>query len=195
MFEFFTAVFKVFENPSKKTLAAFFGLLILFSIGWFMWERWTASNRLTKLERASTILEHVSKVNPAETNQVVILSGQIIKELAGILGKEQAPAPKHSFILRLLLGFSPWFVLSLCFAPGVIRKGKSEAGAVLGAWCVGGIIAFIGAFLPEGQWPWQYLLIYPGLSFLIFTVLMIVIAVIASKKQKPEGKEGQEANR
>ena len=189
MFEFFTHLLKAFQNTSKQNIVALFGFLLVMSVGGFLWERWTASFRLTKLERASGILEHISRVNGIDTNRVVVLSEQIIKQLADIIRVGEPPSKKHNFILRLALGFCPWFLLGLLFIPTVFRKGKAEAGAVFGAWAVGFIFAFVCAFLPEGQWPWRYLLIYPSISFLAFMGLVVVVAVSASTKQRTDGKK------
>ena len=109
--------------------------------------------------------------------------------MGDIIRVGEAPSKKHNFILRLALGFCPWFLLGLLFTPTLFRKGKTEAGAVFGAWAVGFMFAFVCAFLPEGQWPWRYFLIYPSISFLAFMGLVVVIAVSASKKQSADGKE------
>jgi hypothetical protein len=190
MFEFFTHLLNAFQNASKRNIVALFAFLFVICIGCFFWERWTASFRLTRLERASGILEHVSHVPGADTNQVIILSGRIVRQLADIIGLEEAPSKKHSFALRLILGFCPWFLLGLLFVPTALRKGKREASAIFGAWAVGIIFAVICAFLPEGQWPWRYLLVYPSISFVVFMGLMVVIALTASTKQKTTVKEG-----
>ena len=183
MFEFFTHLLKAFQNASKRQVAALIAFLIVLFIGVVCWERWTAGFRLTKLERASSILEHISRINGVDTNQVVTLLTNITDQLADILVK-QAASVGHSFLVRLGLGFSPWFVLSLLFVPSVLRKGKKEASAVFGVWAIGTISAFICAFLPEGQWPWRHVLIYPGSSFLLFMIFVIVVAVGASSATK-----------
>jgi hypothetical protein len=183
MFQFFSDLLKAFQNATGGHKILLVLLLCAGCAGVVCWERWTAGFRLGKLERSARILEQVSHLDGVDTNQVRILSRHITTQLEDILGLQQVTVPVHSYAVRFGMGFVPWFVLSLMFLPSVVRKGRSEVSAVIGAWAFGAIVAAICAFFPEGQWPWRYVLKYP-IAVLVLAFMCGMVAAIGSATRR-----------
>jgi len=84
--------------------------------------------------------------------------------------------------LKLFISLSyPWFILSLFFIPGTLKKDKSSSSVLLGVIVFGCFIGFIGIFIPVlfskifryGLLPWMF--------FFLFIIVILVIQAIKKK--------------
>ncbi len=182
MFEFFNNILKAWRESSSGQR---FGLVIFLTIivvGVGLYEKHTATFRLTKLERAAQIINYISLSASADTNAVADISHSIIFQLKEIVSPSSSISPSHSLFTRFRYGLVFWIMMSLLFILSAIRKGEGEIKAAYGSLAYGAIIAAIAMFLPEGFWPWLHVFIYPILSLVILLLFLALIGYANDKK-------------
>jgi len=160
MIDFLTQIIRTLQNASKKQIGELLLILTLIAIGVALYERWTASFRLSKLQRAASVVESLAKAHNISTDRLNIVSTAIIAQLQEVICPDHIAGKRQAKGLRFLVGLTPWIALSLFFLPGIIRKGD-EMHAIWGAWAFGVITSFCTMFFPEVYWPWFHLLVYP----------------------------------
>lgn len=104
MFEFFTQLLTAFQKATRKQIIGLLTFLAVLGLAFILWERWTANFRLTKLERATAVLEHLSQLPGSDTNTIQRLSNHVVMQVTEILDLP-SPSKKHSYLSRVLLGF------------------------------------------------------------------------------------------
>ncbi len=178
MFEFFTQLLATFQQASRRQLFALFTFLAILVLVAGLWERWTAGFRLTKLERATAILEHVSQIPGTDTDAVQRLADHVTGQVAAILAIPGPSAVSHTYLTRVGVSFLVWFGLSLFMLPSVLRKSKSKGATLLGVLILNLLPALLSGLFPEGNWPWRHVVLYP-LVVLVITFFIGLVAAIA----------------
>jgi len=185
IFQFLSDLLKALLNSSGWQKLILVILLAVACVGLVGWERWTAGFRLTKLERSVRIIEQVSHIQGVDTNQVLTLSHHIMKQLAEVLRPDgESIAPMHPYSRRLVMGIIPWLLMSILLIPSALRKAESVWSLFIGVFVIGGIVAAGLANLPEGQWPWRYVLWYPIAVFLISFFCGLIAAILSGAKSR-----------
>ena len=182
MFEFFNNVLKAWRDssPGQRSGLVIFLLLVVVGVG--IYEKQTATFRLTKLERAAQIIHSMPATSPADTNAIAEISHSIISQLKDIVSPSSAMAIRHSLFSRFRYGLMFWIVIGLLFIPSAIRKGREEIKAAYGAWAFGTIVSAIAMFLPDILWPWFHIVVYPILSLVILVGFLAVVGSAIGKK-------------
>lgn len=188
MADFFTELLKILGTPTRARL---FGLLFLMgfcTLALLSYERYTATFRLSRLEKQTELLTRIRELQMQGTNSAPELEKarralidqaiQVIEEKPITL--EFVPS-KLSFSMDSLKKFFAgalfWLVIAACHIPKIKSKeGKDTFSGVLVCAIISG---FAGLFVPPIWWPWFHVLIFPWLFLAILTIAMIPFIIIS----------------
>ena len=170
------------------------GLLIVFAVvGLLVFERYTNSFRLNRLQKAADVLAVLNEIEADTLDSspaVERLHNEIAAELAEALRTDppslalptiSGAAPRHAAWLKLLFGAMPWLLLALVSLPSALRGSEAGLGGVIAFLFVGGFFGVLGLLIPAWFWPWLNLVVYP----LVHPLLLVALLVIVGMKQTP----------
>jgi hypothetical protein len=149
-------------------IATSFTLLIVF-------ERTTATWRLSRLERSATLLEHLAQVRrdaSADSGETTRLADSLLQQLRAVIQEPPVSATMSPSLLRALVAALPWWLFAIAFAPGVKRGSSSDLAGLLGAVICGVLFGWLGLLLPDGLSPAVYYVVYPIGHFLAVVLLV-----------------------
>ncbi|MDQ8207381.1 hypothetical protein QEH52_07670 [Coraliomargarita sp. SDUM461003] len=162
----------------KKALAGML-FIMLFIGGLFVFEAYTGTWRLARLEKATLILHQLQEIEAgASLSEELQLSYvSTVDQLRRLLVAEEAAAPappinlqdssQPTSLAKFLAGGGVWFFGIIPFLFLVFKKKK---GAWPGIIAMAGTGAFFGAInmlIPNLFEPWVNLLVIPGLMFFV----------------------------
>ena len=182
MFEFLSSILKLWQGSSNKQRFGLVFFVIVIFLGVVLFEKWTAGFRLSRLEHSASILQIVAQVPEVNTNEVSAIAHSITTQLSDIVGCSQKETNGHSLFVRYLFSLIPWFFLGAILFVSALRKDRSEISAAYGIWGFGIIFSILAMFLPEGNWPWPHIAIYPLLFLIVFIGFTMIIASSHGKK-------------
>ncbi len=164
-------------------------VLVVLLCAFAMYESYTASFRLGRVDRAARILNNLVALEDNEGIKTDEALSEIHAKLVNRLGQltdfSKPDSTVVSRLLRALTAFLPWFLLILAFGR---RRGRGDksAGSALGGTIVLAIPFVVGGvLLPQMHLGLINYIVYPWGSFLCFAV----IALIASKATKRRRQE------
>jgi hypothetical protein len=161
-------------NLSGRRLFYFFVIFLTIILGLYIYEWYTASLYLTRLEKITNILSKIQSIDAnIEPGQYALkeISGDISKQLKDNIRVRELITPSLG-IKKVFMAFLPWLIFSLIFIPSIKRKETNALLGVFGVLFFGIIAIIIGICLPQiGAW-FNYI-IYPwGLFIAIVFSLM-----------------------
>jgi len=179
--ELLKELLSMLQTASRKQLLLCLGILVLIGIAAGLWEHWTAGFRLTKLERAAGILEHIATVPGNDATNAKRIADHITHQVAAILDVPSASLPQHSYLQRVAIGGAGWFGLNMLIALTTFRRNERKASTFLGMTFASLLPALVAGLFPDGSWPWRHLLWYPvGTTVGIFFLALVAAIIIPS---------------
>jgi len=185
MKEIYEAVIKAFfaEFTWRRLFAGF----VLLAVILLVYERYTCSFRLSRLQKATELLLRLQEVQSSKTNSTpdmqrawTALASQAAKAI-------EAEPPSFEFIpakltfstdslRKFLAGGCLYFVFALFQLPKVQQKaGRDALGTtVMLAVAAGGVATQV----PTVWWPWFHVLIYPLLFIAVVGVILLPVALV-----------------
>ena len=198
MYESIPQLVKAFQIDSWKQVRGLILSLAIIALGVTIYERWTATFRLSRLDKAASILDKVVNVGCVDSNQAVSVSNEIITQLRTVISNEKKTHPTHTYISKFIVGLVPWFLFAITLKRAffVSKKNNSEVGAFWPVVIFGMMVSLLAMFLPEMKWPWAHIAYYPLAVFVAFVGIGTISAGVSKsrinsdKEKKPEQGDG-----
>lgn len=179
---------------TEFTVRKFFGVIVvgLLAFGVFLiYERYTSSFQLSRLQKAADLLARIQVVSGSGTNSTPDLDrarnalvAQAVKAIEEKpLSLDFIPS-KLTFSMETLWKFAAGGALWCMFALFQLSKLKTKEGrqAILGLLMLAGLSGFVGIFVPAIWWPWFHFLIYPWLLIAAVIIALVPVALVAASR-------------
>lgn len=185
MTDIFALLLKYFTNPSWRKLFTVFSVLVILLIAMLLYERYTSSVRLNRLQKAADLLVRLEEIKLHGTNNPPELQRAYGTLMAQTIETIEEKPLSLSYLLskftwsvdglwKFAAGATLWVVLALFQLPKAATKpGKDR---FLGLILLGVASGFVGMFVPQIGWPWFHLLLYPWLFLLAMIVAALPVA-------------------
>ena len=174
---------------TRKQVILVITFLVLTALSIILYERYTSTFRLTRLETATHLLKELVELKPRvesdpdlKTTHDSLLSA--LNSIVGTVEVEQKHTP-HSFTARLIGGLWMWIIFGIAMG----NSNSTDKTARYAVWVLGTIISLICVPLPEGAWPWRHYLLYPIVSISMIFLALMILGITASSKEKKEAKK------
>ena len=198
---FFEALFKFFSEFTWRKLLAVIVVVCVVFVGFSLFERYTSSFRLTRLQKAADLLIRVQELQARGTNnspEVDHATGVLISQVTRAVETEPTTinfefVPSRltfsiDWFWKFLAGSALWFVLS--FSQITKLKTKDGRNAFFGALVMAVVSGSVGICVRAFWWPWFHLLIYP---WLLIAAIFTALAPFALMTGMRAGKKAQGA--
>ncbi len=183
------AFFALFSEFTWRRVLALLILLGLLFLGFSLYERYTLSFQLSRLQRSAELLMTIHKMESTVTsgNPEIRRASQKLAEQS-IHAVETKPLSldilpstlrfSTDYLWKFLAGAAAWFGLAISRTPRIARGDKASKTSAAGFFFFGILAGLLGLAIPPLWWPWFHLIIYPLciLAFFyvfIFTPFMI----------------------
>ena len=184
MNEFFRFFGDFVKDFSWRRVGIVVVIVLLIFAALVIYEAYTNTFRLRRLERATHILENLVELDQSPTlehNDVLSdVYDDIAQQLRRLLGIGATRATISPILLKLLSAALPWLILVLPFFVKWRGGDDSARTAFLGTIVAAIPFAVVGALIPLMNRVWINYAVYPWGSFL----LVIVLLAIAGKRSK-----------
>lgn len=180
--ESFFALFSEFTWRRFLAFLIFVGLLFL---GFLVYERYTASFQLSRLQKSAELIITIHNMEMSITNGSTAIqkAGHSLAEQS-IQAVEAKPLSldilpttlrfSTDYLWKFLAGCAAWIALSISRMPRIVRGDKASKATATGFLFFGILAGLIGLAIPTFWWPWFHLVIYP-LCILAFFYIVIFI--------------------
>ena len=181
----FDLLAKVFGDFSWRRLFGLAGLLAALALGLSAFELYTSNFRLSRLERATAVLERLNslaKDTSGQSTEIAALRHQLERELSDALSTSSrlAALRQSAAAFRVSRGFAvyvagaaPFLLLALVFFLGSGSTRREDALAWLGAGFFGLVIGWLGVLIPIRA-GWFNFGVFPLGAFL-FVMLLVYL--------------------
>ncbi len=196
MGDFFTELLKTFTEPGRKQLTAIVFVVIsvcLGFVGFLAFERYTASFRLSRLQKEVDVLTRLMEIEKSSGNEpskeLQKARKALIEHTAGIIAEQPvslAFVPSslrfsiESFWKFIASGAIWWVYVLVCLLK---FKSKKDKPKILEPLMVGGVVGFIGIFVPAIWWPFFHIFIFPLLLLAAVAAVVLPVVIIVSNLQ------------
>ena len=186
MTDLFEALFKFFSEPLTLRRGFIFSLIVGGAVGGIvLYEAYTASFRLGRLQKSADLLARLQEVENSGANGTpeIQRARKLLQELT-LATIETTPVRLElvpskltlslDSLWKFLAGSALWWVLALL----QLHRWKQPAGRreVLGHVAFAIIAGVVATLVPAVWWPWFHLLIFPNL--LVVTVLAFALPFV-----------------
>jgi hypothetical protein len=184
--EAFFAVFSEFTWRRFLALIILFGLLVL---GFSLYERYTSTFRLSRLQRSAELLIKVHEMESAITNgspelqhaSHMLVDRSIHAVEIEPLSLDVLPTRLRfstDYLWKFLAGCAMWVALAISRVSKIVRGDKASRTSAFGLLLFSILAGLVGIAIPPIWWPWFHLVVYPlsilGLFYIfVFTPFMI----------------------
>jgi hypothetical protein len=183
------------EFFSEFTWPRFFALLVVISllvVAFSLFERYTSSFRLGRLQRTADLISKIQEIETTITNATPELRADYKALLAQTTEAVNSKPISLDFIpgtlrfsidglWKFLAGGSLWILLGLFAVREERKKGSSIKNLIGGFVVLAAISGFAGMFVPSIWWPWFHIFIWP-LVFLFGVTLLLVPVIYMGRK-------------
>lgn len=171
----FQFVDKFVTDFSWKRLAIFFSFLGLVVLTFILYEWQTASNELSRYERATNILLKIEPLLKSKNSDIVETSKELVSNLKMVIEQKDIfsnlEVSVNPLVSQIFFGLLPWVIIVIISIPSEIAKNKSEAiNMIIGFFIV---IFFIGVLISFIPIEWNDWLRYGAVQ--LFNLILIVL--------------------
>lgn len=185
MADFFSELLKFFSKLSWRKLFALLVFAVVALAVLFLYEQYTASFRLSRLQKATDLLAHLQEIQAHGTNSTRDFQRAYAAVLAQTIEAVEEKPISLKFIpstytfsmdslWRFIAGGALWFVLACFQIPKM--KTKEGSAAFSGLLILAAASGFVGMFIRPIWWPWFHLLIYPWLFLAAMATAALPVA-------------------
>ena len=139
-------------------------------------ERYTSYFQLSRLEKATQILERLHQIEADEKlskeEDLQSIHSKLVSELNLTISRREISFSLDYRFYKFLAGAAPWIFLSLIYIFGFRKKDADRTVGALAALFFGAVFGAIGLLIPDLFWPWLNFVIYPIGHFFLFIKLM-----------------------
>jgi len=195
---FFETLLKtLLEADRRKLRSIVMVAIVVFGLVCF-YEWFTASFRITRLQKATELLLRVQELQNRGTNMAPDLEAArrtLIQQVKAVIEEKPTlpslallkPGSTVAPVLKFVAGGSLCFLWALLLVPQFKRPSARQS--LLGLIVAGALIGLVAILLPAIWWPWFHLFILPGLSLcalLIITAPFTLPALGAARRKAQE---------
>jgi len=186
MNEFFRLIGEIVRDFSWRRISSLFLLLLFILAGLAIFESYTDSFRLGRIERAVGILERIEALEGSESlrlnDELADSYDSLVSSLTEVVlqtGDSRAWSPT---ILKILFAATPWGLLMIPFLVQWRRKGDASArSAFLGTLVVSVPFIVAGALIPLSTHRWINYGVYPWGAWLLIMAILLVFSKARGK--------------
>lgn len=190
-------VVRLLENITLKRVAVLVVLLVALAAGAFLFERYTASFAMTKMERAAALLRQLEQSQSAKAREKELaeISHQLTTQLHAIVVDQKVSSavaliafdiPPNVWLWKFIAAAAPWFLFSCAALTEVRKKPVSSLIAFFVAQVIVSFFGAVGALLPTIAWPWFNMFIFPSISL---GVVALPAAIPAFRRVRESSQE------
>jgi competence protein ComGC len=193
MADFFAELLKIFSEPTWRKIAMVLSLVLASLVALLVYERYTASFRLSRLQKETELLTRLQEIQNRGTNRspdldraqmaLVVQTVQAIEEKPFAL--EFVPTRltfSMDSLWKFFAGGTIWWVYGLFQLSKIkTKEGKKE---FYGTLSIALIMGFFAMFVPPIWWPWFHIFIYPWLLMVAVIVVLLPLAIPAFGRAK-----------
>jgi hypothetical protein len=188
---FFEALFKFFSEFTWRKLGALIIVGVCTVVALSLYERYTSSFRINRLQRVTELLLKVRELEDKHAeagSDLELARTTLIKQVIEAVQQKPITLDVLPTTIRLsvddawhfLAGSALWFILAATQINSL--KEKKGRDAFVGLFLVACVSGFFAIFTPIVWWPWFHLFIYPFLLVAAIAVAMAPFAYIVSKR-------------
>lgn len=195
----------LFKFGSEFTWRKLLALILLGAVAFgifLLYERYTSSFRLSRLQKASDLLIRLQEIEVHRTNSTPELErARIALMTQAAKAIEESPLSLEFIPMKLtfsvenawkfLAGGALWCVIAVFQLSKL--KTKSAKDSVLGFLMLAGLSGFVGVFVPAIWWPWFHILIYPWLFIAAVGFIAVPVALFISNFKSAKNKAQRNA--
>lgn len=196
MTDFLTELLKFFQTPTRSKLVVGFAVVFVALCGFAIYEHYTASFRLDRLQKEANLVAHLQEIEIRGTNdppELRQLESSLLTQTQRIISEEPTlffTPPKITLSLELLwkflAGAAVWWAIGL--ADILTNKRLKQIPTtkvviktvVLMYFLLGLLCGFVGLFVPKIWWPWFHIFIYPWIFVALLLVALLPIVLLSS---------------
>ncbi len=183
------------EFFSEFTWPRFFALLVVISLlimAFSLFERYTSSFRLGRLQRTADLISKIQEIETTITNATPELRADYKALLAQTTEAVNSKPVSLDFIpstlrfsmdglLKFVAGGSLWLLFELFAVLAERKKGGDTKSLVGGFFIFASISGFAGTFFPSILWPWFHVFIWPFIFLFAVALLLVPVAYVGRK--------------
>lgn len=182
---------KLFDCFSEFTWKRFFALVVVIAlmlISFSLFERYTSSFRLNRLQKSVELLIKVQEIEKTATTgspEIKRASKEIMKQTLEAI--EVKPLSLDIFsstftfsidhLWKFIAGSLFWAIVALTRLPKIIRGEKRARASFFGILFLAIITGMFAMQIPGIWWPWGHLILYPMSVVASFYISIIPFAV------------------
>jgi hypothetical protein len=173
---------KIVQDFSWRRLITFFLFLFLLGAGFVLFEEYTNTFHLSRLERSVALMKELRALRDSvssDSSLAGIYSG-MRNDLDVLVNKRSFGPSISPIVWRGLAGSAPWILTILAFLPGV-RRGQTDNSIIRGGIVFVVLFGGIGMLLPDSWGPNINYIVYPIGHYV---VVASIFAILAATKKK-----------
>lgn len=175
IFQFFE---KLFTEFSLKRIAFVLGFIIVIIFIAWMFESYTGSYKLNRIERSVEILKELSLLSNDETikkdKELTQIYNNLENELYTFLRNNELRFYISSDIWKIITSSLPWLILAIFFLPDLLKGKEGSDNTIIGLVVFAIPFIVVGYFIPTFQKRWINYFLYPWGSFLLLVVVVLI---------------------
>jgi hypothetical protein len=189
------ALEKLLELFSEFTWRRFFALVVVAFVvllAFSLFERYTSSFRLGRLQRSAELIAKIQEIELAMTNASPELKNAykalVSQATEAIetkpLSLDFVPSTLHfslDILWKFLAGAAMWTLLGLIVMartkPGVNRYNLFVGSTTSATAC-----GIVGIWVPPMWWPWFHIFIFPVIFLMAIFVLFVPVGILINKR-------------
>lgn len=190
----------IFKFGSEFTWRKFLTLVVvsLLAFGAFLlFERYTSSFRLSRLQKASDLLVRLQEIEQKGTNN----SPELIRARQTLMNEaikaiEEKPVSldfipsklvfSWEYLWKFLAGAACWWLAALYQWKSTVKSAPNHP--MVGFLLIGGICGFTGIFVSPIVWPWFHILAIPLITPVAITLAIVPAALVVSNFSSAKAK-------
>ncbi len=187
------SVFNLFENFTIKRFFALCVTLGIFLFAVLMYEKYTSNFQLNRLQKSAEILNVLQGIEPNNVSpdkELLVVYNNIKSELSSLSDPTNPTSlnyiPPNAGLLKFLLGFLPWALMSLALLPQFRKKEDAAIPALFLLLVLALVFGWIGYLMPTVLWPWFNLVFYPLGHITLFIAPAIIIPQFKAYRRRAE---------
>ena len=181
-------VFAFFEKLvtefSWRRLGFLFGVLVLVTIGTWIYESYTGNFRLARVQKSIQLLRELAELSDnravQEDQDLTAIYQGLQRDLEQYVNKPPRSAALTPGVRKGLAAAAPWVVIGLFYIPGLFRGKTENYNTLLGIIVIAVPFTILGVLLPTYEQVWINDWVYPWGAFVLF----VGFALILQKRKK-----------
>ena len=199
MGEFLAELTKLLNTPTRRKVLTVLGILLLCAAVILIYERYTATFRLSRLQKEHELLIRLEEVQKGQTNynnELRLAREALTTHTVELLQEKPLSLAFVSANLTLSWDTAVKFIFSslgwwaIVLYNFTLNKSIVSKGDIYGNITIAIVAGVAGAMFPAFLWPWFHLLIFPFLFAISILSLVLSIGLLItsfrSAKQKAQ---------